>query len=61
MASLPTTAPGKVGPKHLISVPSSAGVAMPLNDDRKEVEFVTSNMAVKTFPGPQVEVETELL
>jgi len=61
MVLLPTIVPGKVGPKHLITVPFSAGVAVALSVDGKEVAFAFSNLAVKTLPGPQVEVAIELL
>jgi len=52
------------GPKHSISVPFSAGVAVTLSVDEKEVEAVpnpVSSVAVKAIPAPQVEVTLELL
>jgi len=52
------------GPKHSISVPSRAGVAVTLSVDEKEVALVpnpVSAVAVKAIPAPQVEVTLELL
>jgi len=52
------------GPKHSISVPFSAGVAVTFSVDEKEVAAVpnpVSAVAMKTLPGPQVEVTLELL
>ena len=46
----------KAGPKHSTSVPSSSVVAGPLSVDEKEVALVVINLAVKTPPGPQLEV-----
>ena len=46
------------GPKHSTSVPLSAGAAVPLSVDVKEVAVVpnpVSALAVKTLPGPQIE------
>ena len=51
------------GPKHSISVPSSAGVAVPLSDDVKEGPLDPNpvpDLAVKTLPGPQIEEEADL-
>lgn len=45
--------PGKDGPEHSTSVPSSEGVAFTLRVDGKEVALLLSNMAMKTLPGPQ--------
>ena len=50
--------------KHSISVPSSVGDAVPLSVDDKEVASITPNpvpvVAVKTLPGPHVDVPTAL-
>ena len=48
------------GPKHSTSVPFSAGVAVPLSVDEKEVALVpgpkpVSPLAMKALPGPQTE------
>ena len=47
------------GPKHSTSVPSSAGVAVPLSVDEKEVASLVPNpvpgLAVKLSLGPQIE------
>ena len=52
------------GPKHSISVPFSAGVAVPLSVDEKEVALVVPNpvldLALKTLPGPQIEEEFDV-
>ena len=53
MVLLPTVVPGTFGPMHSTNVPSSSGVAVPLNVDRKELALTVSNMAVKAL---QVEV-----
>lgn len=53
--------PGKAGPKHSTSVPFNSRVAMPLNVDRNDVPSTFPNLAVKTLPGPQVDVEYTLL
>ena len=50
------------GPKHSTSVPSSAGVAVPLSVDEKEVELVPNpvpDLAVNVSPGPQIEEEVD--
>ena len=44
------------GPKHSTNVPFSAGVAVPLSVDEKEVALVPNpvkDVAVKASPGPQ--------
>ena len=46
------------GPKHSTSVPFSAGAAVPLSVDVKEVAFVpnpVTDLDVKASPGPQIE------
>ena len=53
------------GPKHSISVPLSAGYAVPLSVDVKEVAVVPEpnpapEVAVKTWSGPQIEDELDL-
>jgi len=51
--------PPMPGPKHSISVPFSAGVAVTLSVDEKEVVVVPNPvpaMAVKALPGPQLAV-----
>ena len=60
----PRSPPRVPGPKHSISVPSSAGVAVTLSVDENEVALVPNPVpavAVKAFPAPQVEVTLELL
>ena len=60
---LPTRFSGftlSAGPKHSISVPLSAGAAVPLSVEVKEVAVVPNpapGVAVKTLPGPQIVVE----
>ena len=55
--------PGSIllaGPKHSTSIPSSAGVAVPLSVDEKEVALVPNpfpDLAVKASLGPQIDVE----
>ena len=47
----------KSGPKHSTSVPFSAGVAVPLRVDEKEVPLVPNpvpDVTMKGLPGPQV-------
>lgn len=61
MTLLPTVGPGKVGPMQVINTPFSAGVAVALSIDGKEVALIFTSVAVKTLPGPQVEVAVELL
>ena len=64
----PTMFPGSTllaGPKHSTNVPFSAGVAVPLNVDVKEVALVPGpnpvpGLAMKALPGPQVEEEVDL-
>ena len=51
------------GPKHSTSVPFSAGVAVPLSCDVKEVVLVPNavpNIAVKLSLGPQIDEELDL-
>ena len=51
------------GPKHSTSVPSSAGVALPLSVDVKDVARAPNpvpGLAVKLSLGPQIEVELVL-
>ena len=51
------------GPKHSTSVPFTAGVAVPLSVDVKEVPLVpnpTPDLAVKSLPAPQTEEEVDL-
>ena len=53
------------GPKHSTSIPSRAGVAMPLSVEEKEVAFVPGPkpvlaLAVRVLFGPQICVEFEL-
>ena len=52
------------GPKHSTSVPFSAGVAVPLSVDVKEVALVVPNpapdMAVKALLGPQIEEDVNV-
>ena len=50
-------------PKHSTSVPFSAGSAVPLSVDVKEVALVPNpvpDLAVKALPGPQIEEEFDL-
>jgi len=45
------------GPKHSISVPFSAGIAVTLSVDEKEVALTPNpvpDVAVKALPGPQL-------
>ena len=51
----------KAGPKHSISVPFSVGLAVPLRVDVKERPNPVSILAVKTRPGPQVDVVPAVL
>ena len=51
----------KAGPKHSISVPFSVGVAVPLRVDVKEGLNPVPIPAVKTLPGPQVDVVPAVL
>ena len=51
------------GPKHSTSVPSSAGVALPLSVDVKDVARVpnpVTGLDLKLSLGPQIEVELDL-
>ena len=51
------------GPKHSTSVPFSAGSAVPLSVDVKEVALVPNplpGLAVKLSLGPQIEEEFDL-
>ena len=51
------------GPKHSTSVPFSAGSAVPLSVDEKEVELVPNPVpvvAVKLLLGPQIDEELVL-
>ena len=53
------------GPKHSTSVPFSAGVAVPLSVDVKEVALVpgpnpTPDLAMKALVAPQTEEEVDL-
>ena len=52
------------GPKHSTSVPFSAGVAVLLSVDEKEVALVSPNpvpgLAVKASPGPHIEEDDDL-
>ena len=57
---LPTLFPTsleKAGPKHSTRVPFSAGIAVPLSVDEKEVALVVPkpvpDVVVKTLPDPQ--------
>ena len=62
----PTRYPGSTllaSPKHSTNVPSSAGVAVALSVDVKEVALGSNpvpELAVKTLLGPQIEVELAL-
>ena len=62
----PTRFQGSVlvaSPKHSTSVPSSAGAAVPLSVDVKEVALAPNpapELAVKTLLGPQIEDELVL-
>ena len=64
----PTRFPGftlLAGPKHSTIVPLSPGSAVPLSVDVKEVALVPGpnsapELAVKTWPGPQIEDELAL-
>ena len=64
----PTRFPGftlLAGPKHSTNVPFSAGFAVPLSVDVKEVAGVSGpnpalELAVKTRPGPQIEDDIDL-
>ena len=49
----------RLGPKHSTSVPFSAGVAVPLSVDEKEVGLVPNpvpDLAVKSLSGPHLDV-----
>ena len=51
------------GPKHSTGMPFSAGIAVPLSVDEKEVAIVPNpvpDLAVKTLPGPQIEEDSDL-
>ena len=51
----------KAGPKHSISVPFRVGLAVPLSVDEKEGLNPVPILAVKTRPGPQVDVVPAVL
>ena len=51
----------KAGPKHSTSVPFSVEVAAPLSVDEKEGSNPFPILAVKTRPGPQVDVVPAVL
>ena len=51
----------KAGPKHSTSVPFSVEVAVPLSVDEKEGPNPVPILAVKTRPGPQVDVVPAVL
>ena len=52
------------GPRHSTSVPFSAGSAVPLSVDVKEVaSFVpnpTPDLAMKALPAPQIEEDSDV-
>ena len=64
----PTRFPGSellASPMHSISIPFSAGVAVPLSVDVNEVALVPGpnsapELALKSLLGPQIEVEVDL-
>ena len=57
---MPTMFPGSTllaGPKHSTSISFSAGVAVPLSVDEKELAVVPNpvpDLALKALPGPQI-------
>ena len=51
----------KAGPKHSTSVPFSARVAVPLSVDEKEGPNPVPILALKTPPGPHVDVAPGVL